>query len=309
MRRSLVHLAIALSFVVLAGRAAAVPPLINFQGTLTDSVGAPLASGTYTIEFRVWNTPVAGESGEQLVWGRVYDAPVANGRFNVILGDDSGTAIDGAAVNDISYAFAGDERYVGITPTHVDGVAIEAPQELAPRQQVLSAPYAVQAKKASHHSNVIPVGTVFAYWGDSPPTGWILCDGAEIPADTDYDALRTLIGANKPDLRGRALIGAGQGSGLSNRLLGSTLGTQTHTLTWQEIPDHGHDVTDPGHFHTFVKSSSDSSGAYVDYGDSWTRIQNTSTETTGITIPASGGDDQPHNNMPPSAVVNFIIKY
>ena len=286
------------------------PSLINFQGTLTDNAGVPMASGTYTIEFRIWNKAVANDPEEQLVWGRSYDITLVNGRFNVILGDDRGTDIVGAAVNDIAYAFADAERFFGITPTHFGEVEIPEAQELAPRQQILSAPYAVQAKKASHHSNVIPVGTVFAFWGDTPPEGWLLCDGTEIPVDnSDYDALIALVGANTPDLRGRALIGAGQGGGLTNRLLGTAVGAETHTLTGQELPNHGHTVADPKHFHQFTTSSSDSYGAYADYGNTNTRKSNTDTKETGITIPPSGGGDQAHNNVPPSAVVNFIIKY
>lgn len=51
------------------------------------------------------------------------------------------------------------------------------------------------------------VGEVVAYGGSAPPTGWLLCNGAAIPADKT--ALIALIGANTPDLRSRFVVGAG----------------------------------------------------------------------------------------------------
>lgn len=203
MKRSLIEVGTAIGLMTLAWTAAAVPSLINFQGTLTDSTGTPLASGLYTIEFRVWNKPIAGEPDEQLVWGRTYEVPVANGRFNVILGGDSGTVIEGAAINDITFAFGDDERYMGITPTHVDGVPMASSAELAPRQQVLSTPYAIKATNADEalhaleadHStqadsatqadiarNGAPIGTILAWhksfeYTPELPEGWVECNG------------------------------------------------------------------------------------------------------------------------------------
>lgn len=43
-----------------------------------------------------------------------------------------------------------------------------------------------------------------------------------------------------PKLLGRALIVAGTGSGLTNRVLGTTGGEENHTLTIAEMPFHGH---------------------------------------------------------------------
>ncbi|RVT91402.1 hypothetical protein EOD42_22365 [Rhodovarius crocodyli] len=43
-----------------------------------------------------------------------------------------------------------------------------------------------------------------------------------------------------PDMRGRAVVGAGQGTGLTARALGSTFGTETHVLTYAQMPQHDH---------------------------------------------------------------------
>ena len=45
-----------------------------------------------------------------------------------------------------------------------------------------------------------------------------------------------------PDLRGRSPIGQGQGTGLANRPLGQRGGTQTQTLTVNQLPNHSHSV-------------------------------------------------------------------
>lgn len=46
-----------------------------------------------------------------------------------------------------------------------------------------------------------------------------------------------------PDLRGRAIVGAGQGFGLTLRHLGTQFGAEKHTLTLAELPAHSHGYT------------------------------------------------------------------
>lgn len=82
-----------------------------------------------------------------------------------------------------------------------------------------------------------PVGVIQLYSGATAPTGWMLCDGTAI-SRTTYSALfavtSTTYGVgngtttfNLPDLRGRAPIGAGTGSGLTARTRGTALGAET----------------------------------------------------------------------------------
>jgi hypothetical protein len=60
-----------------------VPPLINYQGRLTDASGAPL-SGTHKLEFNIYTNAISGTN----IWGpQTFNmVPVINGAFNVILG-------------------------------------------------------------------------------------------------------------------------------------------------------------------------------------------------------------------------------
>jgi microcystin-dependent protein len=108
-----------------------------------------------------------------------------------------------------------------------------------------------------------PASTGFST-GDIKPTfrasadsGWLLCQGQLINT-ADYAALFGVLGYDYggsgaqfrlPDLRGRTLIGAGTGSGLTARTLGASGGAEQYTLTISQMPSHGHSVSDPGHNH------------------------------------------------------------
>src|SRR6185436_2450639 len=82
------------------------------------------------------------------------------------------------------------------------------------------------------------------------PAGWLLCDGRAVSRTAYpalFGALSTVWGVgdgsttfNLPDLRGRAPIGAGTGTGLSARALGASVGAETHTLTTAQMPAHNH---------------------------------------------------------------------
>ena len=78
------------------------------------------------------------------------------------------------------------------------------------------------------------VGEIRLFAGAYAPANWHLCDGSLLSINT-YQALYSLIGTTYggvgvstfglPDLRGRIPIGQGQGTGLTNRVLGQNGGT------------------------------------------------------------------------------------
>ncbi|ACU06859.1 microcystin dependent protein [Flavobacteriaceae bacterium 3519-10] len=83
------------------------------------------------------------------------------------------------------------------------------------------------------------------------PKGWAECNGQLLPISQNtalFSLLGTTYGGNGqttfalPDMRGRVLIHNGQGNGLSNYELGQTGGTENHTLTIAEMPQHIHNV-------------------------------------------------------------------
>lgn len=96
------------------------------------------------------------------------------------------------------------------------------------------------------------------------PNGWLLCQGQAVNRVT-YSALFGIIGTsygagdgsttfNLPDLRSRMPLGAGQGTGLTNRPLNSRGGEETHVLSIAELAVHNHGISDPGHTHGIAQS-------------------------------------------------------
>jgi microcystin-dependent protein len=147
------------------------------------------------------------------------------------------------------------------------------------------------------------------------PAGFLLCDGTAYDSGDDtYVPLYGILGTTfntggeaagyfrVPDLRGRAPIGAGAGTGLTARTLGVTVGAETHVLAEAELPLHVHDffgVTVPG-THGILSNGGAQLGIDFDtFGHTSDVIP--LTETTSI------GADDPHNNMQPSLAIHFII--
>ena len=140
-------------------------------------------------------------------------------------------------------------------------------------------------------NTITPVGTIVMFGGSAAPIGWLLCNGQ---STSGYTALAGVVGATVPDLRGRAPIGYGAGAGLTNRTtIGAKVGAETHTLTTAQIPDHDHSWG--------IFGSSGSGGGLVG------TVAATTQAYTGTGVNPPGG--QPHPNMQPSTVVNFIIKH
>lgn len=96
------------------------------------------------------------------------------------------------------------------------------------------------------------IGYVTAFAGNFAPKGWALCQG-QIMAISQNTALFSILGTTYggngqttfalPDLRGRAVVGAGQGNGLSPYDLGQLAGTEISTMTLAQLPPHTHTAT------------------------------------------------------------------
>jgi microcystin-dependent protein len=93
------------------------------------------------------------------------------------------------------------------------------------------------------------IGGVFIFAGNFAPSGYQLCAGQLLPIN-QYAALFAILGTTYggngttnfalPDLRGRTAVGAGQGPGLSNVVLGEQGGAQNVTLLQSNMPSHTH---------------------------------------------------------------------
>jgi microcystin-dependent protein len=168
-----------------------------------------------------------------------------------------------------------------------------------------------------------PPGAISAFGGGAAPDGWLLCDGSAVSrtmyADL-FSAIGTTFGAgdgattfNTPDLRGRAVVGAGSGQGLSARKVGDSFGAESVSLTTAQLPAHTHAVNDPGHSHTsaggfgFVSPGPGQSAGIVTSGNGYVLAPHTSPSTTNITV-QSTGNGAPVPVVPPGLALNAIIK-
>jgi microcystin-dependent protein len=148
------------------------------------------------------------------------------------------------------------------------------------------------------------------------PEGWAFCQGQLMPI-SENPALFELIGTTYggdgqdtfalPDLRGRMAIHQGQGPGLSNYVMGQVGGVEQVTLTLNQIPSHTH--TAMGSSAPATTLGPGSSG-----GSEWATTTTFLYSSTGSNLVAMGGGTigaagggQPHDNMPPYLVMNFII--
>jgi microcystin-dependent protein len=96
------------------------------------------------------------------------------------------------------------------------------------------------------------IGIITMFASTFAPQGWAVCEGQLLPIAQNtalFSILGTTYGGNGqtnfalPDLRGRSPIGVGQGPGLTNRTLGSMLGTENTTLLSTNLPAHNHTGT------------------------------------------------------------------
>ncbi len=143
--------------------------------------------------------------------------------------------------------------------------------------------------------------------------GWLKCDGRSI-SRTTYAALFAIIGTsfgsvdansfNLPDCRGRVLGTLGQGSGLTNRTLGASIGAETHTLTTNEMPSHSHTSNAVGGTGLIT------SGVYTQSGglDTTPGEPNLLNTPTDLTINNAGGGAA-HNNMQPTLFIGHVFIY
>jgi microcystin-dependent protein len=148
---------------------------------------------------------------------------------------------------------------------------------------------------------------------------WKPCDG-RVQSITTNSALFLVIGNvyggngmstyALPDLRGRAPLHAGQGSGLSPYAVGQHDGSETVTLSQSQIPAHAHQlkaVTDPGDKNTPVADKS--SLARLQGGQLYHSVSGPPPGTGEMyaQILTAAGSDKAHNNMQPFVTVNFYI--
>ncbi|MAD46011.1 MAG: phage tail protein [Oceanospirillaceae bacterium] len=160
------------------------------------------------------------------------------------------------------------------------------------------------------------LGEIRVFAGTFAPHNWALCNGQALSISS-YQALYSLLGTTYggdgvstfalPDMRGRLPVHKGDGLGLTSRPLGSRYGTETVTLTEDQIPAHNHPIqtsTSAPDQNVAVGNMLASGGAVKVYNENpaQSSIKDFSPEAVGYQ-----GGGQAHYNMMPYLCMNFII--
>jgi len=151
------------------------------------------------------------------------------------------------------------------------------------------------------------VGEIRMFGGNFAPAGWASCDG-QILSIAENETLFNLIGTTYggdgqstfglPDLRGRVPLHMTNGF-----VIGQNAGTESVTLTLNQIPSHTHIPAGA------TVGGSDSPSGNV-WGASTSGMPYSAAPGNLVMNPASvqpAGGSQPHDNMIPYQVVNYII--
>lgn len=164
------------------------------------------------------------------------------------------------------------------------------------------------------------LGMIAIFGFNFPPRGWATCQGQLIAIQQNsalFALLGTFYGGNGqstfalPDLRGRTLIGQGQGASLSSRTIGELSGAESVTLQTSQMPQHVHSSasTANGNATTPVNNYLALSPK-IGSGPNATQLKTFVTpDVAGTPAPTAGiaGGSQPHSNMQPYLVINYSI--
>ena len=155
------------------------------------------------------------------------------------------------------------------------------------------------------------IGQITAFAGNFAPVGWEFCNG-QLLSIAENDALFMLIGTTYggdgqttfalPDYRGRILIGAGAGPGLTTRNLGEQGGANTTTVTTATLPAHTHTIPANSEDGTTSNPTNNVIANTAVLDKEFNTIPNTVMGTTGST-----GTGQPIDNQQPYLGINYII--
>lgn len=154
--------------------------------------------------------------------------------------------------------------------------------------------------------DTLPIGATLEWFSTTIPDNWLICDGSAV-SRTTYSDLFAVIGTtfgagdgsttfNLPNTKGRTIVGLDAADTTFNAI-GNVGGEKTHTLTVAEMPEHTHKFrasTTLGNDEGTITYGEKTSGSIIsgNYGNA---IQ-------------KEGNSQPHNNLQPYIVSNYIIK-
>jgi len=189
--------ALAALLFTLPGMAWAIPGQLSHQGRLMDSSDVPI-EGEHTLMFTIYDS----EDGGAVLWQETLDVEFSNGYYSTTLGaDEEGDPLD----TDV----------LGQHPVFL-GMAVDGGDDLEPRHEILSVPYAVMADTCENVSGGIvdaseirldgePVITEGGAWtGATPSVDWTdlsgipdgFADGVDDDTVLDESAVDEMVSDN-----------------------------------------------------------------------------------------------------------------
>jgi len=193
------------------------------------------------------------------------------------------------------------------------------------------------------------IGEIRGFGGNFAPRNWAFCNGQLLSIGQNqalFSILGTTYGGDGrttfglPEMRGRVVMHAGTGPGLSTRRIGQRFGTEYNNLSSNQLPAHTHYVTSgalpivgTANASATMKVNNDDSdaeepnGLYIGKSDGATSYANApgtsqflandaidvSLDTSGMGVNSSAitlsmaGSSTAVNNIQPVMVVNMII--
>jgi microcystin-dependent protein len=157
------------------------------------------------------------------------------------------------------------------------------------------------------------VGEIRMFAGNFAPAGWMFCEGQLLPIsenETLFQLIGTTYGGDGestfqlPNLQSRVPLHMGQGKDGVTYQLAEAAGTESETLSTQQIPLHNHAFLGSTTAATLTSPNGSVVGtsAQVDY----LTIATASVAMNTNAITPVGGS-QPHENCQPFLCINYII--
>ncbi len=301
------------------------PQAIPFQGAVRNAKNVLISNKTITVRFSIRN----GFSFGNIIY-REWQSTVTNTQGLFVLNVGQGNAEIGqfSAIN-----WSDSTKFMQV---EIDTTNSKAVWRDIGTQQMLSVPYALNAKKADTAMvsttalNGVPVGTIIAFGGDTTqiPEGWELCDGRTHGiSEVKYTYLFKAIGYNwgtgsngalfqLPSLGGLFLRGAQNGNGLdpdvASRISIPGSGNQggDHVGSYQDdaFKSHKHPIT-----LSHEQAGGKDAGGWpaTDFNAA---VYHSNNQPDGASSNNSGGGNPLHSvggseTRPINVYVNYIIKY
>ncbi|QWP75687.1 phage tail protein [Lysobacter sp. K5869] len=160
------------------------------------------------------------------------------------------------------------------------------------------------------------IGEIQIFGFNFAPRGWAPCTGALMPIQQNT-ALFALLGTTYggdgkttyqlPNLVNRAACRQGQGPGLSNYTLGETVGSDSVTLTSNEMPTHNHFIQTYNQNDVGKRSGTPSTNNCLGSPTSFAFAGVPANAPFAPTMLQPTGGGGPHENRQPYLATNFCI--